>query len=145
MKLVSIAIIFLSIITFRSCGEGQHPDVDLSLSPQYIEGVLHLAPVLTYNGEGPLTVTYKDSIAWIDLVEHEGDVIYEHIKGNIDINHQSILEKDNDRKGNILELEINPGIYDVHLISDFYVIESGEETERRTNYNQKIIQTIEVK
>ncbi|WP_218244246.1 hypothetical protein, partial [Pseudomonas sp. 2995-3] len=79
----------------------------------YSQGVLYLTPVVTYLGEDPLTIHYGSSVAWVDKVVQEDEIIYEHDEPTSVITHQSTLEEEDERTGQTIRIEVDPGFYDV--------------------------------
>jgi len=146
MKLVNLLLFSLSVITFRSCGDLEgHESVQLEVNPVYSEGVLSLTPSVLYEGEGDATFLFGSTIAWIDKIESEEEIIYEYESEPIELNQQTMLETDDRRNGFVVELEVEPGTYDVYISANYFIENnSHEQNEELEEYFHEKIQTVEI-
>ena len=145
MKMFAVMFMFLSVITFRSCGEAEgHSYVDLRLDPVYIGETIYLTPVVTYNGIDPGTMEYNHSIARIEKVINDSEeVVYENKGSGTEYIMNAVLENGEEEPGETVELKLEPGLYEVHLIADYKMQhDNGAED---TDHHHKMRQTIEVK
>ena len=121
-----------------------HEDVELTFSPVYSNGMLKLTPVVTYIGEDPAIFTYEGSIARVESVKSDEDVLYEYKEGEQLLSEvRSTLEKDDERYGNTIELEVEPGMYHVYVIAEYWL--QYDEEGKKERYYHTLKQTIEVK
>ncbi|RKL65129.1 hypothetical protein CR203_22545 [Salipaludibacillus neizhouensis] len=143
MKFVSLTFIFLSLITFKQCGgASEHEDIDLNINPVYSGGSLSATPYIIYEGEDPTTFQFGSSIAWIEKITLDDEVLYEYEGEDVDVDQQTTLEEDGERTGFTVEVDTEPGSFDVHMVSEFMVeTEAGELQE----FRHQTIRTVEVK
>lgn len=124
--------------------EQTHEDVHLSLSPTYTEGILKLTPVVKYDGEQPVTFIYEDTIAWVETVKSDGKILYEHkVNEQIPAEIRSFLVKDDKRYGKTIEIEAEPGLYEVQLIAEYWL--ESEEMNEQEKYYHTLTRKIETK
>lgn len=143
LKLISFTIIFLSIITFRQCGEpSEHDDVTLSVDPVYSAGVLSVSPYVIYEGEDPAVFQFGSSIAWIEKITNGEDVIYKYDGEEVDVDQQTTMEEDDEREGFTVEIDTAPGTFHIHMTAEFMeVTEEGELQE----FSHGKVQVIEIR
>lgn len=146
MKKISLIFTLFSIITLKMCSDVRvHDDVQLSLSPTYSNGVLKLTPVVTYEGDEPAVFIYEDSIAWVESVKSDGEILYEYEESDLPPSEiRSTLEKDHERYGDTVEMKAEPGMYEVNLIAEYWLVTDGDE-ETKEKYYHTLKQSIEVK
>ncbi|MBU9712834.1 hypothetical protein [Evansella tamaricis] len=147
MKSTFIFFILLSMISIQSCTPSKsHEDIHLKLSPIYSDGVLYLTPVITYDGELPVTLYYGNTVAWIETVKKEDETIYTNEEHNLLLDHQSTLEQDDEREGETIELEVDPGTYEVVLKAVYSLSVNGETAELEgEEYTHRLTQKLELK
>lgn len=135
--------IFLSLITFRQCGgASEHTDIDLNVDPVYAGGVLSVTPYVVYEGEEATTFQFGNSIAWIEKITYGEDILYEYEGEDVDVDQQTTLEEEDERKGFIVEVDTEPGKFEVHMVAEFMITpEDGQSQE----FRHERIQMIEVK
>ncbi|MCR6109375.1 hypothetical protein HXA35_03315 [Bacillus sp. A301a_S52] len=146
MKSLSLVVMLLSVITFRSCDDlNPHDDVTLGLDSVYSGGTLYLTPYVVYEGEEEATFQFGSSIAWIDKVEQEDEIIYEYEGDPVDVDQKTTLDHDDERGGFTIELAVEPGIYDVYFTAEYFMY-IGEWTEENIppEYGHFKIQTIDI-
>jgi hypothetical protein len=146
VKLISLLLISLSVITFRSCGDLEgHENVQLEVNPVYSGGVLSLTPYVLYEGEEEETFEFGSNIAWIDKIENGEEVIYEFEAETLDIDQQTTLEKGDQRNGSRVELELGPGSYDVYMSASYFIKHDlNEDSGEPMEYFHEKIQTVEI-
>ncbi|MBU9723760.1 MULTISPECIES: hypothetical protein [Bacillaceae] len=151
MKVFAIILIALSTISFRACDHQQpHEDLELSLSPNYSEGVLYLTPVITYIGEDPIKLHYGNNIAWIERVEKDEETYFEYEEPTAVLEHRSKLVEEDERAGQTIKIEVDPGTYEIVLKAEYTVEKDGERATNTDGNNgfqhtNRVVQTIEVK
>ncbi|UTR13365.1 hypothetical protein MM221_11990 [Salipaludibacillus sp. LMS25] len=146
MRSLSVIIMVLSVITFRSCDDLKpHDDVTLELDAIYSGGTLYLTPYIVYEGEDEATFQFGSSIAWIDKVQHEGEMIYEYEGEPVDVDQQTTMEHEDERGGFTIELAVEPGLYEVHMTANYFMyIDEWQEEGLPPEYGHFKIQTIDV-
>lgn len=146
VKLISLLLLSLSVITFRSCGDLEgHENVELEVNPVYSGGVLSVTPYVLYDGEGEATFKFGSNIAWIDKIESEDEIIYEYEGETIEVDQQTTLETEDQRNGFAVELELEPGTYEVYMSANYFIKnESDEQNEEFEEHLHKKIQTVEI-
>ncbi|MCE7794101.1 hypothetical protein K8O68_17060 [Salipaludibacillus sp. CUR1] len=147
MKLIALFLMSLTAITFQSCSDApSHEDVELTLDPVYAGGKLTATPMLVYEGDDDITFNYGSSLAWIDRIEHGDEVLYEYEETEADLTQQTTLENGGEREGEPVEIEVEPGTYDIHLSASFYL--QGDESADNgglEEYRHSKIQKVELR
>ncbi len=144
---MSILFLSLSVITFRSCGDLEgHENVTLQVDPIYSGGVLSLTPYIVYEGEEDATFQFGSAIAWIDQIKQGEDVLYEYEEESVDVDQQTTLETDDERGGFTVDIEVEPGSYEVHMSANYFIQDplNDENGEELQEYFHEKIQTIEI-
>ncbi|WP_416148516.1 hypothetical protein ACM26V_19955 [Salipaludibacillus sp. HK11] len=143
MKLLSVLFISLSMITFRSCSDLEgHDDVTLEVQPVYSGGELSLTPYILYEGEEEKTFYFGSNIAWVDKIKSGDEILYEYDEGTVNVDQQTTLETDESRGGFPVELEVEPGIFEVHISASYFL--DDETKEGHVEYFHEKIQRIEI-
>lgn len=149
MKLSLLIIALLPVITFRACDDLQaHDDVSLELDTVYSGGELSLTPYVLYSGEEDATFRFGSSIAWIDKVKKDDDVIYEYEEEAVDVDQTTTLENDEERTGFTVDLDVDPGIYEVHMTAQYILLNGEEEMDGEDGleeYKHTRTQSVEVR
>ncbi|PYZ92072.1 hypothetical protein CR194_17930 [Salipaludibacillus keqinensis] len=146
MKLMTLVLISLSVITFRSCGEAVgHDDVDLDIDTVYAGGVMSLTPYVDYEGEEEAVFEYGSQIAWINKIEQDGEILYEYEGDPGNVQQDILLETDGQHDGETVELEVEPGIFDIHMTAHyFFTNDQSESNETVSEYSHEKMQKVEV-
>lgn len=146
MKFSLLLPLFLSVITFRACDAPEpHENMSLSLDPSYTEGNLALTPYLSYSGEDEQTVHFGQYIAWVEEIRYDGEVLYEDDGEKLDVDQQSVLTEDDEVEGLQIEIETEPGEYEVDAVSVFYLPAEDDSEESPDEYRHELTQTVEVR
>ncbi|GEL08906.1 hypothetical protein [Salisediminibacterium halotolerans] len=146
MKLLLMLPLFLSVITFRACdAPDAHDEMSLSLDPSYTEGTLNLIPYVTYSGDEEETFHFGQYIAWVEEIRYDDVVIYEDDGEQLDVDQQSTLNDDDEIEGLGIEIETEPGEYEIDAVAVFYVPNGEENEETHEEYRHERTQTVEVR
>ena len=133
----------ISVITFRACdAPNTFEEVDLAVDPMYTDAALELTPYITYEGEEEETFHFGQHIAWVEEIRYEDDVLYEHEEEDMDVSQQTTLEEEDEVEGSAVELDTEPGLYEVDVVAAFFV--EGEDGEYE-EYHHEITQSVEVR
>ncbi|UTR08683.1 hypothetical protein MM300_12010 [Evansella sp. LMS18] len=144
MKAAGVVFMLLSAITFRSCGEAEgHTEVELWLDPLYAEGTLYMTPVITYEGSDEAEFEFSQTIAMITRVEDEDGIIFmkEDSDGEFLVNE--VLYSGEEIEGDTLELDLLPGMYEVHIEAEYGLKSAGETSFEE--YEHKMKQKIDIR
>jgi hypothetical protein len=143
MKAAAVVLMFL-VISFRSCGEAEgHTEVELWLDPLYAEGTLYMNPVVTYEGSDEAEFEFSQTIAMITRVEDEDGIIFMIEDSGEEFLVNEVLYSGEEIEGDTLELDLLPGMYEVHIEAEYGLKPAGETSFEE--YEHKMKQKIDIR